>query len=213
MLVTPRPPRPAWEPTRHVVPFWPSTAPHRTDLPERLWKCVPGAGFEPARPFGQWILSPPRLPFRHPGPAWAELDVVTSRQWTRPDAGPVTRCQASQPFKANPEEHGIRPIRPRRVEDRVSSRWGRLGPQDRRRRVTGPDGPAAESSAAGPVPHPDDGVEVSRTGRPRSASCRQRFRWRTRWSSSPTSGPGSPVRSPWWPCRSHSHAPRRHRRR
>ena len=28
---------------------------------------VPGAGFEPARPFGQWILSPPRLPFRHPG--------------------------------------------------------------------------------------------------------------------------------------------------
>ena len=30
---------------------------------------VPGAGFEPARPFGQWILSPPRLPFRHPGPA------------------------------------------------------------------------------------------------------------------------------------------------
>jgi o-succinylbenzoate synthase len=28
---------------------------------------VPGAGFEPARPFGQRILSPPRLPFRHPG--------------------------------------------------------------------------------------------------------------------------------------------------
>ena len=28
---------------------------------------MPGAGFEPARPFGQWILSPPRLPFRHPG--------------------------------------------------------------------------------------------------------------------------------------------------
>ncbi len=30
-------------------------------------EAVPGAGFEPARPFGQRILSPPRLPFRHPG--------------------------------------------------------------------------------------------------------------------------------------------------
>ena len=29
---------------------------------------VPGAGFEPARGyFPQWILSPWRLPFRHPG--------------------------------------------------------------------------------------------------------------------------------------------------
>jgi hypothetical protein len=28
---------------------------------------VPRAGVEPARPFGQWILSPQRLPFRHPG--------------------------------------------------------------------------------------------------------------------------------------------------
>lgn len=28
---------------------------------------VPGAGIEPARPFGQGILSPLRLPFRHPG--------------------------------------------------------------------------------------------------------------------------------------------------
>ena len=28
---------------------------------------VPGAGLEPARPFGQGILSPMRLPFRHPG--------------------------------------------------------------------------------------------------------------------------------------------------
>ena len=30
---------------------------------------VPGAGIEPARPHGPRILSPPRLPFRHPGPA------------------------------------------------------------------------------------------------------------------------------------------------
>gem|GEM_PF-4312927 len=28
---------------------------------------IPGAGLEPARPFGQGILSPMRLPFRHPG--------------------------------------------------------------------------------------------------------------------------------------------------
>ena len=28
---------------------------------------VPGAGVEPARPGGQGILSPPRMPFRHPG--------------------------------------------------------------------------------------------------------------------------------------------------
>ena len=30
-------------------------------------KLVPRAGVEPARPFGQRILSPQRLPFRHPG--------------------------------------------------------------------------------------------------------------------------------------------------
>lgn len=30
-------------------------------------KMVPGAGLEPARPIGQRILSPLRLPFRHPG--------------------------------------------------------------------------------------------------------------------------------------------------
>src|SRR5690606_23160486 len=30
---------------------------------------VPGAGFEPARSCEQRILSPPRLPFRHPGAA------------------------------------------------------------------------------------------------------------------------------------------------
>jgi hypothetical protein len=28
---------------------------------------VPGAGLEPARPLGQRLLRPPRLPFRHPG--------------------------------------------------------------------------------------------------------------------------------------------------
>ncbi len=31
------------------------------------WCMVPEEGFEPTRPFGQWILSPPRIPFRHSG--------------------------------------------------------------------------------------------------------------------------------------------------
>jgi hypothetical protein len=34
---------------------------------------VPGAGVEPARPEGQGILSPPRMPFRHPGTAGVSL--------------------------------------------------------------------------------------------------------------------------------------------
>ena len=34
---------------------------------------VPGAGLEPARPFGQRLLRPPRLPFRHPGPVGGAL--------------------------------------------------------------------------------------------------------------------------------------------
>lgn len=36
-------------------------------LPCRPTSVVPEAGLEPARPFGQGILSPLRLPFRHPG--------------------------------------------------------------------------------------------------------------------------------------------------
>src|SRR6266446_6950792 len=34
-----------------------------------LKRLVPRAGVEPARPLGQRILSPSRLPFRHPGTA------------------------------------------------------------------------------------------------------------------------------------------------
>src|SRR6185436_249517 len=34
---------------------------------QRRLVMVPRAGVEPARPFGQRILSPQRLPFRHPG--------------------------------------------------------------------------------------------------------------------------------------------------
>ena len=37
---------------------------------------VPRAGVEPARPFGQRILSPQRLPFRHPG--FCRLSFTTS---------------------------------------------------------------------------------------------------------------------------------------
>src|SRR3989442_11481376 len=31
-------------------------------------RLVPGAGVEPARPHGHWILSPAWLPLHHPGP-------------------------------------------------------------------------------------------------------------------------------------------------
>ena len=37
---------------------------------------VPGAGLEPARPYGQRILSPLRLPFRHPG--WNTSELIYS---------------------------------------------------------------------------------------------------------------------------------------
>ena len=36
---------------------------------------VPRAGVEPARPFGQRILSPQRLPFRHPGTWSVSLNI------------------------------------------------------------------------------------------------------------------------------------------
>ena len=36
---------------------------------------VPRAGVEPARPFGQRILSPQRLPFRHPGMSSVTLNI------------------------------------------------------------------------------------------------------------------------------------------
>jgi hypothetical protein len=36
-------------------------------LVSRMFRVVPGEGIEPTRPFGQGILSPLRLPFRHPG--------------------------------------------------------------------------------------------------------------------------------------------------
>src|SRR5262249_20538699 len=36
---------------------------------ERCQGMVPGAGVEPARPRGHWILSPAWLPLHHPGPA------------------------------------------------------------------------------------------------------------------------------------------------
>ena len=38
---------------------------------------VPRAGVEPARPFGQRILSPQRLPFRHPGMLSATAILLT----------------------------------------------------------------------------------------------------------------------------------------
>ena len=40
---------------------------------------VPRAGVEPARPYGQRILSPQRLPFRHPGTC-SENSMRSARQ-------------------------------------------------------------------------------------------------------------------------------------
>ena len=56
---------------------------------------VPRAGVEPARPFGQRILSPQRLPFRHPGmlsvsltiPSLCFLQLVEIRRPSRDGAG------------------------------------------------------------------------------------------------------------------------------
>jgi hypothetical protein len=54
-------------------------SPRGVFLPRRR---IPGAGLEPARPCGQGILSPTRLPFRHPGarriPARASHDAMCS---------------------------------------------------------------------------------------------------------------------------------------
>ena len=36
---------------------------------------VPGVGIEPTRPIGHGILSPARLPFRHPGRSDILLDI------------------------------------------------------------------------------------------------------------------------------------------
>ncbi len=44
-------------------------------------RVVPGAGLEPARPFGQGILSPLRLPFRHPGFCLRNLRFSQCYQW------------------------------------------------------------------------------------------------------------------------------------
>ena len=53
---------------RHCVarPGWPCQPEPPATRERRL---VPGAGLEPARPLSQGILSPQRLPFRHPGVA------------------------------------------------------------------------------------------------------------------------------------------------
>ena len=39
---------------------------------------MPGAGFEPTPPCGERILSPPRLPFRHPGKGVRETELHRS---------------------------------------------------------------------------------------------------------------------------------------
>ena len=58
---------------------------------------VPRAGVEPARPFGQRILSPQRLPFRHPGMLsvsliLASLSVSLKQKYPNVDTSVRGRC-------------------------------------------------------------------------------------------------------------------------
>ena len=85
---------------------------------------VPGAGFEPARPFGQWILSPPRLPFRHPGLqdlyAYEARPTQQEPSIDRTAASRTTRSEAKvEKCKPVTVEKGIRQIGPSRWEARV----------------------------------------------------------------------------------------------
>ena len=50
---------------------------------------VPGAGLEPARHYGQPILSRPRLPFRHPG-AVPESILVRLREPSESSRDPIS---------------------------------------------------------------------------------------------------------------------------
>lgn len=67
---------------------WPPTVQPR----DSVWMSgVPGAGVEPARPFGQMVLSHPRLPFRHPGERQtlaSPLHVPTRPGWLAARAQP-----------------------------------------------------------------------------------------------------------------------------
>lgn len=58
---------------------------------------VPGAGLEPARPYGQGILSPQCLPFHHPGKGgvtvYGEGLVVNNRGDERVFCGPLITAQ------------------------------------------------------------------------------------------------------------------------
>jgi hypothetical protein len=70
-------PSPCHTPTGHAV--GPASSPSSSVL-------VPGAGFEPARPFGPGGLSPLRLPVPPPGPVGANVTAVVL---------PSPRCRAS----------------------------------------------------------------------------------------------------------------------
>ena len=79
---------------------------------DSLRNTVPGAGLEPARPFGQRILSPLRLPFRHPGILWPHYDIVFRRSTHRPatvavdqQCSPIRQIQVDSqcPSRRRPE--------------------------------------------------------------------------------------------------------------
>jgi AmiR/NasT family two-component response regulator len=58
---------------------------------------VPGVGFEPTRPFGQWCLRPSRLPFRQPGR-------VAGKPY------PTSLADVTQPVDTNPATEDVRRV-------------------------------------------------------------------------------------------------------
>ena len=88
---------------------------------------VPGVRFELTRPCGQRVLSPPRLPFRHPGRAQgtSSSPAVTDRARTsreRRPAGPVVVAEVVERLLV--ERVAAQHVRPRGGHDLVGERPG-----------------------------------------------------------------------------------------
>ena len=74
---------------------WRHPTEQQVHSPARVRGAVPGAGFEPARPFGQWLLRPPCLPVPSSGPEPSER---TGRPQTRTAPSRARRaCLRSTP--------------------------------------------------------------------------------------------------------------------
>lgn len=110
---------------------------------------MPGAGLEPARPFGQGILSPLCLPFHHPGFARSTVAEAGCSSQDRAEKA----ARRSLPLG---EDAGFRPVS--RGVSGSSASVGPQCPQPRRRRTL--DRPVRSPSppSAGPRPRRSGGV-------------------------------------------------------